>query len=442
VVGYDGKIYVFQEKEGTASPYRIPKNISDSGLFQNIDSLILSPGLIPYSVNSQLWSDGAYKTRIIALPGTTQINFSKNGFWNFPSNATIVKNFFLELDKGYSESSRIVETRFLVKQESGEQWDGFSYMWNDSSSDAILLDNSYTKSFLITDGDSSYVYQYYFPSRHQCNVCHTPAAGFVLGLNTSQMNKQHLYIRDNGFVSDNQLRSYNNIALFSTDIGEDYSDFPKLADPMDTSKDIANRARSYLDANCSNCHRPEGTGRSNMDLRFDVSLEEMHIINSDPELGNLGIDNAKRIKPGAADSSVLYLRMLDLEEFRMPPLATSLVDQEGADVIKQWIDSLAVILSIEHPTTPGLPTQHKLYPVYPNPFNPIATIRYDLPKAGPVEVVVFDIQGRNIEILLSKIQSAGSYKVQWNATNYASGFYFCRFIATEFTQTRKMLLLK
>jgi hypothetical protein len=166
------------------------------------------------------------------------------------------------------------------------------------------------------------------------------------------------------------------------------------------------------------------------------------MINTPPVLGDLGIEHAKRIKPGAADSSILYLRMLDLEENRMPPLATSLVDQKGADLISQWIDTLAVILNLDQEAYIPLPAQYKLYPAFPNPFNPITTIQYDLSKAGRVEIVVFDIHGRQIERVLNEIQTAGTYKVQWDATRYASGLYFYRLRTGKFSQTRKVLLIK
>ena len=126
VVGYDGKIYMFEEKPGNPKPKHIPQKISESGLFTSIDSLIPAPGIIPYTVNSQLWSDGAYKTRYIALPDTSQIEFSMNSPWQFPPNGVLVKNFFLEMIKGDPASQRIIETRFLVRKENDEQWEGFS----------------------------------------------------------------------------------------------------------------------------------------------------------------------------------------------------------------------------------------------------------------------------------------------------------------------------
>ncbi len=126
VVGYDGIIYVIEEKSGNPPPRNIPQTISESGLFSSIDSLIPSPGIISYSVNSPLWSDGAYKTRYIALPETSKLDFNIDAPWGFPPNAVLVKNFFVDLVEGDTLSRKIIETRFLVRHADREQWDGFS----------------------------------------------------------------------------------------------------------------------------------------------------------------------------------------------------------------------------------------------------------------------------------------------------------------------------
>ena len=79
---------------------RVPQTVSESGLFSNVAAQIPAPGLIPYGVNSVLWSDGTAKTRFIALPGQSQIEFSAAGIWKFPSNAVVVKNFYIDVSSG------------------------------------------------------------------------------------------------------------------------------------------------------------------------------------------------------------------------------------------------------------------------------------------------------------------------------------------------------
>jgi uncharacterized repeat protein (TIGR03806 family) len=442
VIGYNGNIYRFIEKAGTPPTHSIPETISESGLFKNITTLELADGLIPYTVNAPFWSDGAEKTRILALPDTSKIEFSEGNRWQFPANAVIVKNFFLEMEKGNPESQKIIETRFLVRHATREKWDGFSYLWNDEASDAVLLDDSFTKTFFIQDGDETITQDYYYPSRNDCITCHTDGAGYVLGVKTSQMNKIQVYINESDSVWDNQLRSYNHIRLFTTDIGEDYSEFPILTNPFDEDEPLERRARAYLDANCSNCHQPGSSGRTEMDLRFKIPLEAMHIIAVPSELDDMGINGAERINPGSPDSSIIYLRMIDLGSFRMPPLATSVVDLLGTQLIRNWIDSLGVLSVIDEYLTEKRPGTYQLENAYPNPFNAVTTIGYHLPVSSTVELVVYDIQGRAVVTLISGKQPAGQYSVIWGAEEYASGIYFYKLQTENYLQVKKLVLVK
>lgn len=446
VVGLNGRIYVFDELAGSDPPGNIPKTISASGLFTNVTQQTPAPGLISYSVNSQLWSDGAIKTRLIALPDTTKIVFARDEAWEFPANAVLVKNFYLELEAGNASSRKIVETRFLVKRTTGEQWDGFSYMWNDAATDANLLTASATKKFIIKDASApggQFEQTYYFPSRTDCITCHTPAAGYVLGVRTAQINKQHVY----GNVSDNQLRSYNHVRLFTTNIGENYTGYPKLPDPLDAQVSLENRSRSYLDANCSQCHRTGGSGRVEMDLRFATPLAATNLVNAAATIDNLGIVGARRIKPGAPDSSIVYLRMLNLAQFRMPPLASSLVDKAGSEVLRQWIASMPRT-GVED-TSGEQPETFALAPAYPNPFvrasRTAATINYELAASARVELVVFDVLGRKIKTLVDETRGLGAHTAFWdasddNGTLVSAGVYFYRMRAGAFTFTKKILV--
>ena len=88
------------------------------------------------------------------------------------------------------------------------------------------------------------------------------------------------------------------------------------------------------------------------------------------------------------------------------------------------------------------PKQYKLYGNYPNPFNPTTKIKYELPKESKVQLKIFDIVGREIATLVNETQKAGIYNVNFNASNFSSGIYFCRITAGSFIQTQKMILLK
>jgi len=90
----------------------------------------------------------------------------------------------------------------------------------------------------------------------------------------------------------------------------------------------------------------------------------------------------------------------------------------------------------------GLPEGFSLLPNVPNPFNASTTLSYNLPVTAKVTLEVFDILGRQIAVLVDKIQPAGNHKILWQAEEVSSGMYFYRITAGEFSQTNKMLLLK
>jgi hypothetical protein len=90
----------------------------------------------------------------------------------------------------------------------------------------------------------------------------------------------------------------------------------------------------------------------------------------------------------------------------------------------------------------NIPSDFILYQNYPNPFNPNTNIRYDLPKSGFVKLAVYDMLGRELEMLVNEKQSAGTYEAIFNASKYPSGVYFYRLKTEQFTATRKMLLTK
>jgi hypothetical protein len=88
------------------------------------------------------------------------------------------------------------------------------------------------------------------------------------------------------------------------------------------------------------------------------------------------------------------------------------------------------------------PVQYSLSQNYPNPFNPSTRISFQLPKAGVVNLVVFDLLGREVKSLVSDFRQAGTYSIEFDASNYASGVYFYKLQSGSFTETKKMLLIK
>ncbi|MEO8513497.1 MAG: T9SS type A sorting domain-containing protein [Ignavibacteria bacterium] len=89
-----------------------------------------------------------------------------------------------------------------------------------------------------------------------------------------------------------------------------------------------------------------------------------------------------------------------------------------------------------------IPTAYSLNQNYPNPFNPVTNIKFSIPNSGNVKLTVFDITGREVETLINENLNAGIYKVDWNASNYSSGVYFYKLESENFTDTRKMMMIK
>jgi photosystem II stability/assembly factor-like uncharacterized protein len=114
------------------------------------------------------------------------------------------------------------------------------------------------------------------------------------------------------------------------------------------------------------------------------------------------------------------------------------IDYDGRFNFSQIIE-----VRITHPFT------FKLYQNYPNPFNPTTTIKYDLPKSGNVELVIYDILGRKVNTLINETKEAGRYEVKWEASSVSSGVYIYQLRATptggqaeNFMSSRKMIILK
>jgi uncharacterized repeat protein (TIGR03806 family) len=334
-----------------------PRKLSETGLFTSTKDLTPAPGLIPYSVNAQLWSDHAIKERYIAIPGDGRIQYNANEYpqpapgaprgWKFPDGTVMVKTFFLEMEAGKPASRRRLETRLLHFQqlagteEVGDQyWRGYTYIWNDEQTDAVLADaGGVDRKFTIRDPKApggQREQTWHFPSRTECVMCHTMPAKFVLGVNTLQLNRDHDY----GGVKANQLRTLEHIGLFTKPLPEPPERLPRLYDYEDERVPLDQRARSYLHANCAHCHMKWGGGNADFQLLATLPLKELGIVGTQPGHGTFGIEGAAVLAPGHPEKSMIYYRMGKLGLGRMPHIASSVVDERGVKLIGDWIKQL------------------------------------------------------------------------------------------------------
>jgi hypothetical protein len=106
-----------------------------------------------------------------------------------------------------------------------------------------------------------------------------------------------------------------------------------------------------------------------------------------------------------------------------------------------WTDSMQVIVTgVEEEELK--PLSYKLGQNYPNPFNPNTQIKYSVPRSSQVTLKIFNTLGEEIETLVNEEKTVGTYESNWNAANLPSGVYFYQLRASDFVQTKKMILLK
>ena len=318
--GAGSQIVKLQATGGELVPGSMAQRLSATGCVDATNPAMPAAAMIPYQVESQLWSDSAGKDRFLSLPDNTQINLTADGDFLFPVGSVLMKHFKL--------GDKLVETRLFSHSELG--WQGFSYEWQDDQADATLLTDAKEKTI---DG-----IQWQYPSPAQCLICHTEVANFSLGLEAKQLNAAIHYPATN--ITANQLDTLTHIRLFTSPLSTAQKT-EKLFSLTDATATPSQRARSYLHSNCAGCHSPQGPTPTNLDLRYATSLAATHACDSLPLAGDLGIANARLIAPGEPERSVLLARMKVRDGNQMPPLASHLVDEAAVQVISDWIASLA-----------------------------------------------------------------------------------------------------
>lgn len=288
-----------------ASP---PPLLSQTGCFDLSAAMrpVPHPGLIPYDVVSELWSDGSKKRRYLGLPDGAGMTIGANGSWGAPPGTLIIKQFDLETTPGDPSTRRPVETRFLVN-DATLGWQGFTYRWNTAGTNASLLtDGTFTVTWPM-NGGGQHVHLY--PSRAQCRSCHHPSFGPLLGVRSEQLARWFDY---NGVIAD-QLATLSALGIAPVASAQP---LPSIHDPGES---LARRVRGYMAGNCAHCHNPQYL--SIRDLRFTTPLAQTRLCQS--------------ITPGAPASSRVY--QLVTSRPGMPALGTLAVDPLAGQVLGAWI---------------------------------------------------------------------------------------------------------
>jgi len=351
---FEGKLFRLTERDidAKAAKQNFPQKLSETGLFQSVAKNIPAEGLIPYELNMPFWSDYSVKDRYIALPEGKSVVYHDRDQWEFPVGTVFVKTFWMHQNREQLKDARRLETRLLVH--SPEGWQGYTYVYNDDQSEAELLEGSALKPISINTAEGSFEQRYYFPSRSDCMACHTREAGFVLGLNTRQMNHPLNYHGQ----SENQLEMLDRLNVFTkprkkdTDQAEQFpqwrfGNLDRSGDPqhVESTLDMPTGettplARAWLDVNCAVCHRPQGMAPGNRHLQYHEDLAKMNLLNKPPLQGQMTPPQGAVVKPGQPYLSELLIRAAHRGVRQMPPLASNVADPRGTEILRKWIEQI------------------------------------------------------------------------------------------------------
>ena len=307
-----------------------PGLLSETGVFSNLATLSVDPAFIPYDVRSPFWSEGSLKQRWFAVPnngsGSGEIGFSAEGEWSFPEGTVFVKHFEAERE---GQAPRRIETRVMVRGMDGKYY-GVSYRWRADGSDADLLTEGFEE---IIEGTL-----WSYPSRTECGLCHNATSGFALGLRTSQLNGAKVY--GGTGVEANQLSTLDHLGLLGPGLAAgELETLPQLRALDDLTAFVQDRARSYLQSNCAQCHHPSGPGRGFFDARYETPFAQQNFV--DAELvEEFEIPNARVIVPNDVSRSMLHIRDSIVGTAQMPPLARNTVDEDWLDLLEVWIGTV------------------------------------------------------------------------------------------------------
>jgi uncharacterized repeat protein (TIGR03806 family) len=296
-------------------------NLSEYGFFAgNIAEQKPAEGIIPYALNTPLFSDYAEKLRFVKIPEGKTVDYNATDF------------------RDVSKGRRLMETRLLIHEEAG--WKALEYVWNDEQTEATLEVAGDTKevSYVYSDGKKR-TQQYSIPNLNQCKGCHNREEKMTpIGPSVRQLNGDFTY--QSG--TENQLKYWQKVGLLTN--LPDLKDCPKIAtwNKPETGT-LEERARAWLDINCAHCHNPKGPA---MTSGLNLSIYETNPtalgFNKSPVAAGRGSGNRDYdIVKGNPDKSILIYRMESTDPgIMMPEVGRKTTHKEGVELVRSWIKSL------------------------------------------------------------------------------------------------------
>ena len=318
-----------------------PAKLSGWGLFRG-NGVTQQPleGVIPYDVNTPLFSDYALKFRFVKLPEDKSAAYSADGVFKLPVGTVIAKTFAMPRDLRQPQAGqRLLETRIL--EHSPDGWLGWAYVWNDEQTEATLAlaGGSIDVEWQHTDGKPR-TNNYLVPNVNQCKGCHGSSAGMQpIGLSARQLNRDFGYLHG----VENQLAYWTRTKSLAGTPADVEERAPRLAVWDDSKSALDARARAWLEINCAHCHQPGGAAQnSGLDLRASQSEPVKIGIRKPPVAAGLGSGGLRYdILPGKPDQSILMFRLLSTHpDVMMPELGKRMVHEEGVELVRQWIEAM------------------------------------------------------------------------------------------------------
>lgn len=328
--------------------------LSDYHFFEgDLKNQTPSLDVIPYEPASALFTDYAHKKRFIWMPPNKKGTYNgDSNIVELPVGAALIKTFYYENVQNVSPigSSRIIETRIMIRKESG--WIFANYVWNEGQTEAFLdLNGSDTHIEWKDENNATKTADYRIPNEVQCITCHkktetinnSPITSYIpIGIKPQNLNFEYSYGNEN----KNQLSKWMEIGYlenFTLPSPENTT-----VNYNDTSKSLELRARSYVDINCAHCHQNE-RHCDYRPMRFafyesgniNDGLTNMGVCVNTSDMQDFPSELNKIVTPQDISQSMLFYRINTTNEsFRMPLHGRTLIHTEGVLLMKDWINSL------------------------------------------------------------------------------------------------------
>lgn len=325
---------------GDTLPVAPKETLSEYGFFRgNMADQQPAEGVMPYALNTPLFSDYAEKLRFVKLPAGKTVAYEADKVLDFPVGTALIKTFYYPNDaRDPAKGRRLMETRLLLHEPSG--WKALEYIWNEEQTEAYLEVAGDTKavSWIDASGQSRQL-AYSMPNLNQCKGCHNRNEKMMpIGPSVRQLNGEFKY----GDSSENQLVRWQKAGILAAlPALETVPKVPRWEDASDGT--LEKRARAWLDINCAHCHSPEGPARSSGLFLHWQETDPTHlgILKAPVAAGRGSGGRLYSIVPGQPDRSILVYRMESTDPGEMmPELGRKTVHAEGVKLVREWIKSL------------------------------------------------------------------------------------------------------